>query len=358
MRFLEAEGLCKTYVRRCKPKEGGISRLWRRDTQIVEALRDVSFAVERGELVGLIGPNGAGKSTTVKLLTGILTPTGGSCHVDGRVPWQDRREHVRHLGAVFGQRTQLWWDVPIHDSFLLLRDVYSLDRAAWQRRLDELVDALDLSSFLHTPLRQLSLGQRMRAELCGSLLHGPELLFLDEPTIGLDAVSKLKLRAFLKEENRSRGTTVLLTTHDMEDMLALCQRVMVLGRGKLLYDGQLDALLRRYDTLGSIRETAPSEQIRVGDIVLDKAAKQLIVRGEPVRLTATEFKILSVLMATPGRVYSAEEIYERAWDTDAYAVENTVMVHISRIREKLELNPKKPAYLKVVWGIGYVFEAP
>lgn len=253
MAFLEAEGLSKTYIRRCKPQEGGLSRLWKRDVQHIDALQEASFTVEEGELVGLIGPNGAGKSTTVKLLTGILTPTGGTCQVDGRVPWLERKAHVRHLGVVFGQRTQLWWDVPIHDSFLLLRDVYSLDKAAWQRRLDQLVDALELSAFLQTPLRQLSLGQRMRAELCGSLLHEPKLLFLDEPTIGLDAVSKLKLRAFLKEENRQRGTTILLTTHDMEDMLALCQRVMVLGRGKLLYDGQLDALLRRYDTVHTLR---------------------------------------------------------------------------------------------------------
>lgn len=253
MAFLKAEGLSKTYIRRCKPKEGGLSRLWKREIQQIDALQDASFTIEEGELVGLIGPNGAGKSTTVKLLTGILTPTGGTCQVDGRVPWLERREHVRRLGVVFGQRTQLWWDVPIHDSFLLLRDMYSLDKAAWQRRLDQLVDALDLSAFLQTPLRQLSLGQRMRAELCGSLLHEPKLLFLDEPTIGLDAVSKLKLRAFLKEENRQRGTTILLTTHDMEDMLALCQRVMVLGRGRLLYDGQLDALLRRYDTVHTLR---------------------------------------------------------------------------------------------------------
>lgn len=253
MDFLKAEGLSKTYIRRCKPKEGGLSRLWKRDIQRIDALQDASFTIEEGELVGLIGPNGAGKSTTVKLLTGILTPTGGTCQVDGRVPWLARKEHVRRLGVVFGQRTQLWWDVPIHDSFLLLRDVYSLDKNAWQCRLDQLVDALDLSAFLQTPLRQLSLGQRMRAELCGSLLHEPKLLFLDEPTIGLDAVSKLKLRAFLKEENRQRGTTILLTTHDMEDMLALCQRVMVLGRGRLLYDGQLDALLRQYDTVHTLR---------------------------------------------------------------------------------------------------------
>ena len=252
MAFIEAQSLSKTYTRLTTPKSGGISRLWKREKQQITALTGVNFAIEQGELVGLIGPNGAGKSTTVKLLTGILTPTSGPCTVDGRTPWENRREHVRHLGAVFGQRTQLWWDVPIRDSFLLLRDIYDIDHARWQRRLDELVTALDLGDFLNAPLRQLSLGQRMRAELCGSLLHEPRLLFLDEPTIGLDAVSKLTLRAFLREEN-ARGTTILLTTHDMEDMLALCSRVMVLGHGKLLYDGALDALLRQYDTVHTLR---------------------------------------------------------------------------------------------------------
>lgn len=253
--FIEATGLSKQYVRLLKPKDGGVTRLFRREKQTVNALTDASFTVERGELVGLIGPNGAGKSTTVKLLTGILTPSGGTCTVDGRTPWENRMEHVRHLGAVFGQRMQLWWDVPIRDSYELLRDVYSLSESAWKKRLDELIDALDLAPLLNTPLRQLSLGQRMRAELCGSLLHEPQLLFLDEPTIGLDAVSKLKLRGFLKEENRLRGTTILLTTHDMEDMLALCSRVMVLGHGRLLYDGALDALLRRYDAEHTLRCT-------------------------------------------------------------------------------------------------------
>lgn len=253
MPFIEAHSLGKTYVRYAAPKNGGISRLWRREKQEIEALSDASFTIEQGELVGLIGPNGAGKSTTVKLLTGILTPTSGSCTVDGRTPWENRKEHVRHLGAVFGQRTQLWWDVPIRDSFLLLRDIYDIDNVTWQKRLDALVNALELEGFLNAPLRQLSLGQRMRAELCGSLLHAPKLLFLDEPTIGLDAVSKLKLRAFLKEENEKNGTTILLTTHDMEDMLALCSRVMVLGHGRLLYDGALDLLLKQYDTVHTLR---------------------------------------------------------------------------------------------------------
>ena len=277
MAFIEAQSLSKTYTRLTTPKSGGISRLWKREKQQITALTGANFAIEQGELVGLIGPNGAGKSTTVKLLTGILTPTSGTCTVDGRTPWENRREHVRHLGAVFGQRTQLWWDVPIRDSFLLLRDIYDIDHARWQRRLDELVTALDLGDFLNAPLRQLSLGQRMRAELCGSLLHEPRLLFLDEPTIGLDAVSKLTLRAFLREENAKNGTTILLTTHDMEDMLALCSRVMVLGHGRLLYDGALDALLRQYDTVHTLRvvcEEAPDVSALPANVTRD---------GDPLR---------------------------------------------------------------------------
>ena len=300
MAFIEAQSLSKIYVRHNATKTGGISRLWRRETQHIQALEDASFTIEKGELVGLIGPNGAGKSTTVKLLTGILTPTSGTCTVDGRTPWANRKEHVRHLGAVFGQRTQLWWDVPIRDSFLLLRDIYDIDHNQWQSRLDALVDALELGEFLNAPLRQLSLGQRMRAELCGSLLHAPELLFLDEPTIGLDAVSKLKLRAFLKEENAKNGTTILLTTHDMEDMLALCNRVMVLGHGKLLYDGALDALLKQYDTVHTLRvvfEDAPNVAALPANVTRDGDA--YILTYEPA-VTPTSELLPRVLSA--GRV--------------------------------------------------------
>ena len=244
MSYIQVDHLQKNFwVRKKKDK-----RSLFREKEKVEALRDLSFQIERGELVGYIGPNGAGKSSTVKILSGILTPDGGSATSGGLIPWENRKEHVRRIGVVFGQRMQLWWDVPILDSFSLLKDIYRIPDAAWKKRLDELSGALQLEDLMRTPLRLLSLGQRMRAELCGSLLHQPELLFLDEPSIGLESISKLALRDFLRWENREHGTTILLTTHDMEDIAALCPRVMVLGHGRKLFDGELSALLARYDT--------------------------------------------------------------------------------------------------------------
>ena len=243
MSYIHVQDLNKRFTVRKKREKGALLR----EKQVIQALSDVSFDIGRGELVGYIGPNGAGKSTTVKILSGILTPDSGTVEVGGRVPWKDRKAHVKRIGVVFGQRMQLWWDVPVLDSYSLLKDIYRIPDDAFRARLSELTEALDLGALLQTPLRQLSLGQRMRAELCGSLLHRPELLFLDEPTIGLDAVSKLALRDFLRWENRTNGTTILLTTHDMEDIAALCSRVMVLGHGKKLYDGSLDALLSRFD---------------------------------------------------------------------------------------------------------------
>ena len=243
MSFIHVQRLYKRFYVRKKRQKGALLR----ERETVQALQDVSFDIEQGELIGYIGPNGAGKSTTVKILSGILTPDGGEALVGGRIPWKNRKEYVQHIGVVFGQRMQLWWDVPILESYCLLRDIYRIRGAVYQKRLKELTEALNLGDLLRTPLRQLSLGQRMRAELCGSLLHQPEILFLDEPTIGLDAVSKLALRDFLKWENREHRTTILLTTHDMEDIAALCPRVMVLGHGKKLYDGSLQNLLHQYD---------------------------------------------------------------------------------------------------------------
>ena len=248
MSYIQVDHLQKTFTVRKKREKGRLLR----EKETVYALRDLCFQVEKGELVGYIGPNGAGKSTTVKILSGILTPDSGDVRVDGRIPWEERREHVRNIGVVFGQRMQLWWDVPILDSYSLLKEIYRIPEADYRSRLKELTEALQLEDLMRTPLRQLSLGQRMRAELCGSLLHRPGLLYLDEPTIGLDAVSKLALRDFLRWENREYGTTVLLTTHDMEDIAALCSRVMVLGHGQKLYDGELPALLSGYDTARTV----------------------------------------------------------------------------------------------------------
>ncbi len=241
------ERLAKAYhVSERDPGIGGALRgLVRRRRRTIPALVDVSFSLERGELAGFIGPNGAGKSTTIKILSGILRPDSGRVEVDGLVPQADRIRHVGRIGVVFGQRTQLWWDLPVIDGFELLRDIYSVERAAYERSRDELVEMLRLAPLLSQPVRQLSLGQRMRAEIAAALLHAPSILFLDEPTIGLDAPSKLAVRDFVRRLNRERGVTVLLTTHDMHDIDALAQRVIVIGHGRVLADGTFESLRAR-----------------------------------------------------------------------------------------------------------------
>lgn len=242
--MITVEHLHKTFVART----GGFLRGTR---STVDAVRDVSFTVARGEVVGYLGPNGAGKSTTIKVLTGLLVPTSGRVDVGGLVPWRDRRRHVARLGAVFGQRTTLWWDLPVRDSLDLLRDVYRVPAERFRRNLAAFTEMLELGPFLGTPARSLSLGQRMRADLAAALLHDPELLFLDEPTVGLDVVAKERIRTFVQHVNAERGVTVLLTTHDLTDIERLARRVLIIDHGSLLYDGGLPDLQTRF---GAARE--------------------------------------------------------------------------------------------------------
>ncbi len=225
-----------------------VKTLFKKDYTYIHALNDVSFKINDGEMVGYIGPNGAGKSSTIKIMSGILTPDSGECTINGRTPWKDRINHVKEIGVVFGQRSQLWWDVPVVDSFELIKDIYKVDDASFRKNLNELIELLDICEIVRTPARQLSLGQRMRCEIAASLLHNPKILFLDEPTIGLDAVSKIAVRNFIKALNKERGTTVILTTHDMQDIEALTERILLIGKGKILLDGTLNELKKRNST--------------------------------------------------------------------------------------------------------------
>lgn len=267
---------------------GALKGLFERKYRTVDALSGIDFTIDAGELVGYIGPNGAGKSTTIKILSGILTPSSGRCEINGLVPWVDRRQHVGNIGVVFGQRTQLWWDLPVIESFDLLRDIYGISPHDYQVSRDELIETMDLSALLDTPVRQLSLGQRMRCDLVASLLHRPSILFLDEPTIGLDAASKVAVRRFVKTLNQERGVTVILTTHDMDDIEALCQRIVVIGNGLILSDGSLDALRKKLRSERRIKleltEMIPFSHDRVR--VIGEEAGTLHLAYDPEEITS------------------------------------------------------------------------
>ncbi len=263
----------------------------KRTYRTVNALEGISFSIKSGELVGYIGPNGAGKSTTIKIISGILNPDSGTCEIDGLVPWEDRIAHVKRIGVVFGQRTQLWWDLPVIESFDLLRDIYAVDPTEYEETKNELISRLDIESLLNVPVRLLSLGQRMRCDLVAALLHKPSILFLDEPTVGLDSVSKLAFRGFIRELNEERGLTVVLTTHDMDDIEALCKRVMVIGNGQILSDGPLEELRNRFSRERLLTVDFVEENARISDVgarVIEHKDHRAKLSFDPQEISASD----------------------------------------------------------------------
>jgi ABC-2 type transport system ATP-binding protein len=288
---IEVEKLEKTFrvARHHRGFLGSLRNLVETDYDVVRAVDGVSFAIAAGEFVGFIGPNGAGKSTTIKMLTGVLEPSGGIVRVGGLVPRRDRIAHTAQIGVVFGQRTQLWWDLPVVESYTLLRHVYRVPEAAFRDQLARLEQLLGLRALLDVPVRKLSLGQRMRCELGAALLHAPRLLFLDEPTIGLDVLAKEAIREFLATENAERGTTILLTTHDLSDIERLCPRMILIDHGHVVYDGSVDAIRREY---GSERrlvvdfESAPPAVLPSGVEEEERASTRLVLRFRRDRIGA------------------------------------------------------------------------
>ena len=255
MSFIEVKHINKTFKVSKKTNErfGTLKNFINRKYEYIKAIQDISFSINKGEIVGYIGPNGAGKSTTIKILSGILVPDSGKVSIGKMVPWDDRKKYVANIGVVFGQRSQLWWDIPAIDSFNLLKDIYNVPNDEYNETLKELIDLLNLKDIINVPVRQLSLGNRMKCEIAASLIHKPKVLFLDEPTIGLDAVSKTIVRDFIKKINKQNKVTVILTTHDMADIEALAKRIILIGKGEILYDGTLAKLKRKYDYLRRIK---------------------------------------------------------------------------------------------------------
>ncbi len=301
---------------------GAIRNLFTRAYRTVRAVDGVSFAIEAGELVGYLGPNGAGKSTTIKMLTGILLPTRGEVIVAGRVPWEQRIDHARGIGVVFGQRTNLWWDLPVIESLDLLRYVYRVPADRYEHNLAQFREMLGLDEFLNTPVRSLSLGQRMRADLAAALLHDPRILFLDEPTIGLDVVAKERIRRFIQSVNRERGVTVILTTHDLGDVQRLCQRVIMIDRGRLLFDGPPRELLDRF---GGERELVVDFAEDYADVaiagarVANRAGRRVTYRfargdvsaSELIRRLSARYRIEDLSVQEPQIEDTVRRIYEQ-----------------------------------------------
>ncbi|MBY0157801.1 ATP-binding cassette domain-containing protein [Cytobacillus oceanisediminis] len=279
MPIIEVEHLMKDFMiaKRETGFLGAVKSLVKREHIKKEAVKDISFSIGEGEMVGYIGPNGAGKSTTIKMLTGILVPSSGSVTVNGIIPYENRQENAKNIGVVFGQRTQLWWDLPTIESFELLKEIYQVSAKRYKENMDTFTEILGLDEFLNTPVRQLSLGQRMRADIAASLLHDPPILFLDEPTIGLDVIAKEKMRTFIKEINNERKITVILTTHDMEDIEKLCERMILIDHGQKVYDGEIAVVKERFGKtrtlIVDLEESSHSLQLKGREVFKEEASR-------------------------------------------------------------------------------------
>jgi len=328
--IVRADRLTKQFktLRRKQGALGALATLFSRDYEVKDAVRDVSFELEAGELVGYIGPNGAGKSTTIKMLTGILVPSSGTCTVNGIVPWEQRQANGRQIGVVFGQRTQLYWDLPLVESFALLRAIYDIPQPVYERNLAEFKELLGLDEFLNTPVRQLSLGQRMRGDFAASMLHEPKVVFLDEPTIGLDVVAKENIRQFIARVNRERGTTFILTTHDLADIEKLCDRIILIDHGRKLYDGSVETIKREYgrnrtlsadlscEDCSDFRLLIPGAHVveRKGPHIVIEFDRDAVRADELVVALAKQYELRDVTIAEPPLENIIRGIYQHGLD--------------------------------------------
>ena len=321
--MIEVENLSKTFkvYHHRKGFFGSFVNLFSRKHRIVRAVDNVSFSIKRGEVIGYLGPNGAGKSTTIKMLTGILVPTSGSVVVNGYIPHRQRKENAKHIGVVFGQRSHLWFDLPVQESFALLQRIYRIPQAQYDQNVEMFDALLNIGEFFQTPVRQLSLGQRMRADIAAALLHNPDVLFLDEPTIGLDVVAKARIRQFIQQMNTERQVTVVLTTHDLDDVEKLCKRVILIDKARLCFDGELAALRRLLSTerILSVDYAETYSDISIPKVeVIYQEGNRVQYRFSPEEISAADligvilqrFKIVDISVQEPDIEELIKSIYE------------------------------------------------
>jgi ABC-2 type transport system ATP-binding protein len=329
--IIETSGLTKTFrsIKREPGVRGAFAALFARQFEEKVAVHDVSFSLEPGEIVGYIGPNGAGKSTTIKMLTGILVPTSGTIRVAGLVPHEQRQANAENIGVVFGQRSQLYWDLPLRDSFELLRSIYDVSRNRYRENLDEFCELLDLERFMNTPVRQLSLGERMRGDFAAAMIHDPKIVFLDEPTIGLDVIAKEAIRAFVSRVSTERGTTVVLTTHDLADVERLARRIILIDEGTVVYDGALERLREEYGTHRTLVVTLAQDY---RDVAIEGAE----VEGREANVVRLRFD---------RRLTSAEALVRRVMES--YAISDLALVE-----------PDIESIVRRIYLEGYAVPAP